>query len=64
MWTRSDPQDLEQQRGTAAVMVLKTTLCRFSGLRIYPGRGILFIRVDNQQVRAWLVWTARLDRVS
>ncbi|KIZ02742.1 60S ribosomal protein L24-2 [Monoraphidium neglectum] len=49
MWTRSDPQDLEQQRGTAAVMVLKTTLCRFSGLRIYPGRGILFIRVDNQQ---------------
>ena len=30
-------------------MVLKTTLCRFSGLRIYPGRGILFIRVDNQQ---------------
>ena len=30
-------------------MVLKTTLCRFSGLRIWPGRGILFIRVDNQQ---------------
>ena len=30
-------------------MVLKTTLCRFSGLRIYPGKGILFIRVDSQQ---------------
>eukprot|EP00879_Flechtneria_rotunda_P000088 GHRR01000135.1.p1 GENE.GHRR01000135.1~~GHRR01000135.1.p1 ORF type:complete len:150 (+),score=47.48 GHRR01000135.1:98-547(+) len=30
-------------------MVLKTTLCRFSGLRIWPGRGMLFIRVDNQQ---------------
>jgi len=30
-------------------MVLKTTVCRFSGLRIWPGRGILFIRVDNQQ---------------
>uniref|UniRef100_A0A6U0ZKF8 TRASH domain-containing protein n=1 Tax=Polytomella parva TaxID=51329 RepID=A0A6U0ZKF8_9CHLO len=29
-------------------MVLKTTLCRFSGLRIYPGRGLLFIRVDGQ----------------
>ena len=30
-------------------MVLKTTVCRFSGLRIYPGKGILFIRVDGQQ---------------
>jgi large subunit ribosomal protein L24e len=30
-------------------MVLKTQLCRFSGLRIYPGKGILFIRVDSQQ---------------
>lgn len=30
-------------------MVLKTTLCRFSGLRIYPGKGILFVRVDGQQ---------------
>jgi large subunit ribosomal protein L24e len=30
-------------------MVLKTTLCRFSGLRIWPGRGMLFIRTDNQQ---------------
>jgi large subunit ribosomal protein L24e len=30
-------------------MVLKTTICRFSGLRIYPGKGILFIRVDGQQ---------------
>ncbi len=30
-------------------MVLKTTVCRFSGLRIWPGRGVLFIRTDNQQ---------------
>jgi len=30
-------------------MVLKTTLCRFSGLRIYPGKGILFVRLDSQQ---------------
>lgn len=30
-------------------MVLKTTNCRFSGLRIWPGRGLLFIRVDGQQ---------------
>jgi large subunit ribosomal protein L24e len=30
-------------------MVLKTTLCRFSGLRIYPGKGILFIRTDCTQ---------------
>ncbi|MEW5312810.1 MAG: hypothetical protein WDW38_004416 [Sanguina aurantia] len=30
-------------------MVLKTTICRFSGLRIYPGKGLLFIRVDCQQ---------------
>lgn len=30
-------------------MVLKTSVCRFSGLRIYPGKGILFVRVDSQQ---------------
>jgi large subunit ribosomal protein L24e len=30
-------------------MVLKTQLCRFSGLRIYPGRGLVFIRVDSTQ---------------
>ncbi|CAL8470921.1 g10463 [Coccomyxa elongata] len=30
-------------------MVLKTATCRFSGLRIYPGRGILYVRVDGQQ---------------
>ena len=33
----------------SAAMVLKTTTCRFSGLRIYPGRGILYIRTDGQQ---------------
>ncbi|KAK4857164.1 hypothetical protein QYF36_025232 [Acer negundo] len=29
-------------------MVLKTQLCRFSGAKIYPGRGIKFIRSDSQ----------------
>ncbi|CAG9462671.1 unnamed protein product [Pedinophyceae sp. YPF-701] len=29
-------------------MVLKTQLCRFSGLRIYPGRGTIFVRTDGQ----------------
>lgn len=30
-------------------MVIKTQLCRFSGLRVYPGTGIIFVRVDGQQ---------------
>ncbi|GMH45420.1 hypothetical protein BSKO_13377 [Bryopsis sp. KO-2023] len=30
-------------------MVIKTQLCRFSGLRVYPGAGIIFVRVDGQQ---------------
>nr|7QIW_Y Chain Y, TRASH domain-containing protein [Solanum lycopersicum]7QIZ_Y Chain Y, TRASH domain-containing protein [Solanum lycopersicum] len=30
------------------MMVLKTELCRFSGAKIYPGRGIRFIRSDSQ----------------
>ncbi|KAK9839100.1 hypothetical protein WJX74_009537 [Apatococcus lobatus] len=30
-------------------MVLKTATCRWSGLRIYPGRGIVFVRIDGQQ---------------
>ncbi|CAN6303042.1 unnamed protein product [Urochloa humidicola] len=29
-------------------MVLKTELCRFSGAKIYPGKGIRFIRADSQ----------------
>ncbi|KAI3925343.1 hypothetical protein MKW92_048719 [Papaver armeniacum] len=29
-------------------MVLKTELCRFSGAKIYPSRGIRFIRSDSQ----------------
>ncbi|CAN8284985.1 unnamed protein product [Cochlearia groenlandica] len=29
-------------------MVLKTEICRFSGHKIYPGRGIRFIRADSQ----------------
>eukprot|EP00892_Ulva_mutabilis_P006132 jgi/Ulvmu1/3891/UM018_0112.1 len=28
-------------------MVLKTTLCKFSGLRIYPGRGVQFVHRDG-----------------
>jgi large subunit ribosomal protein L24e len=31
-----------------ATMVLKTEVCRFSGSKIYPGRGIRFIRSDSQ----------------
>ncbi|GJP39383.1 hypothetical protein CLOM_g23759, partial [Closterium sp. NIES-68] len=31
-----------------SAMVLKTELCRFSGAKIYPGRGIRFIRADSQ----------------
>jgi large subunit ribosomal protein L24e len=29
-------------------MVLKTEMCRFSGSKIYPGRGIRYIRSDSQ----------------
>ncbi|KAH9782390.1 TRASH domain-containing protein [Citrus sinensis] len=29
-------------------MVLKTELCKFSGAKIYPGKGIRFIRSDSQ----------------
>ncbi|KAK8957642.1 60S ribosomal protein L24-1 [Platanthera zijinensis] len=29
-------------------MVLKTELCRFSGSKIYPGKGIRFVRSDSQ----------------
>ncbi|KAJ7530075.1 hypothetical protein O6H91_15G078000 [Diphasiastrum complanatum] len=29
-------------------MVLKTEICRFSGSKIYPGRGIRFVRADSQ----------------
>ncbi|CAI7876742.1 unnamed protein product [Closterium sp. NIES-54] len=38
---------LLERRGMGA-MVLKTELCRFSGAKIYPGRGIRFIRADSQ----------------
>ena len=30
-------------------MVLKTQTCRFSGIKIYPGKGMLYIRTDGQQ---------------
>ncbi|KAJ8458016.1 hypothetical protein OPV22_030942 [Ensete ventricosum] len=29
-------------------MVLKTELCRFSGSKIYPGKGIQFVCSDSQ----------------
>jgi len=32
-------------------MVLKTEICRFSGARIYPGHGMLYIRTDSQNFR-------------
>ncbi|CAH9099432.1 unnamed protein product [Cuscuta europaea] len=32
----------------SAAMVLKTELCRFSGAKIYPGKGIRFVRADSQ----------------
>ncbi|GLT66755.1 hypothetical protein SLA2020_391040 [Shorea laevis] len=34
--------------GAPVTMVLKTELCRFSGAKIYPGKGIRFIRSDSQ----------------
>ena len=43
------PQVRRHRRfGEAAKMVLKTELCRFSGAKIYPGKGIRFIRADSQ----------------
>ncbi|KAK1262242.1 60S ribosomal protein L24 [Acorus gramineus] len=33
-------------------MVLKTELCRFSGAKIYPGKGIRFVRSDSQDIHA------------
>lgn len=38
-----DPCTLFQHR-----LLCRTTTCRFSGLRIYPGRGIIFVRTDGQ----------------
>merc|ERR1712039_935815 len=32
----------------ASTMVIKTETCRFSGLRIYPGRAVKFVRSDTQ----------------
>ncbi|KAJ6971247.1 60S ribosomal protein L24-like, partial [Populus alba x Populus x berolinensis] len=39
---------LPKKSVAAAAMVLKTELCRFSGAKIYPGKGIRFIRSDSQ----------------
>merc|ERR1712176_591352 len=35
-------------RKEAGAMVIKTETCRFSGLRIYPGRAVKFVRGDTQ----------------
>merc|ERR1711934_1248262 len=35
-------------RKEAGAMVIKTETCRFSGLRIYPGRAVKFVRTDTQ----------------
>lgn len=45
------PPSLSQSHRTVTtvVMVLKTQTCRFSGLKIYPGKGMLYIRTDGQQ---------------
>merc|ERR1712023_263112 len=48
-WHQADSPRAPLLRSQAAAMVLKTTNCRFSGLRLYPGKGILFVRVDGQQ---------------
>jgi len=32
-------------------MVVKTELCSFSGLRIYPGHGIFFVRADMKSFK-------------
>lgn len=34
-----------------AAMVVKTELCSFSGLRIYPGHGIQYVRTDQKGFR-------------
>merc|ERR1712087_341514 len=33
---------------TEGTMVIKTETCRFSGIRIYPGRAVKFVRSDTQ----------------
>ena len=32
-------------------MVVKTELCSFSGLRIYPGHGIMYVRGDQKSFK-------------
>ncbi|KAG9458548.1 hypothetical protein H6P81_003056 [Aristolochia fimbriata] len=39
---------LKVYRCNFLIMVLKTELCRFSGAKIYPGKGIRFVRADSQ----------------
>ncbi|KAL4310106.1 hypothetical protein GQ457_01G016060 [Hibiscus cannabinus] len=42
------PNPRNRATAAAAAMVLKTELCRFSGAKIYPGKGIRFVRSDSQ----------------
>ncbi|KAL4340467.1 hypothetical protein GQ457_08G018660 [Hibiscus cannabinus] len=44
----SSDSTAEIRSASAAAMVLKTELCRFSGAKIYPGKGIRFVRSDSQ----------------
>jgi large subunit ribosomal protein L24e len=55
VWGRAAPRTLALpavglalSRHSRNAMVLKTEVCRFSGSKIYPGRGIRFIRSDSQ----------------
>merc|ERR1712060_509400 len=34
-----------------SAMVVKTETCSFSGLKIYPGHGILFVRADQKSFK-------------
>ncbi|KAL8510933.1 hypothetical protein ACS0TY_017663 [Phlomoides rotata] len=46
--SESDRSGAATSSQTFAAMVLKTEVCRFSGQKIYLGRGIRFIRSDSQ----------------
>merc|ERR1712060_945349 len=35
----------------AAAMVVKTDMCYFSGMRIYPGHGITYVRADQKNFK-------------
>ena len=41
-------------------MVLKTEVCRFSGLKIYPGHGMRLTKIDSQ---TYLFLSAKCKRL-